>query len=318
MIDSGRVQPAGDPINVPEPPAPAIVTGRDTGGAEETVVQGEGAGAQEALRLYGDGRAYDRDVLTAEVGHHLGQGVLAMLEAGKRLIVLKEHEGHGAWLPLLERIGISHAAAKRMMAAARKFLDGPNSSLVSHLRSVTQVYELAMLDDDDLEELREGGTIAGHDLDDIARMSPSELRAKLRAERTERREREEAQRERLATKDRRIGEMEDHAAQQSGTIRRLRTPDGEHWSDAERALHVDVAVLDRTASTLVTNLRAAIRKAREIETEQADDEAPDYMAVSTVTLWRRLQEIVSVLGSELIDIEHLVSVPLPSEDSSAE
>ena len=184
--------------------------------------------------------------------------------------------------------------------------------------SVTKVYELALMDDDDLEELREGGTIAGHDLDDIARMSPSELRAKLRAERAERREREEAQRERLATKDRRIGEMEDHAAQQSGTIRRLRTPDGEHWSDAERALHVEVAVLDRTASTLVTNLRAAIRKAREIETGLADDEAPDYMAVSTVTLWRHLQGIVSVLGGELIDIEHLVSVPLPSDDSSAE
>ena len=55
------------------------------------------AGAHEASQLYDDGRPYNREVLTAEVRHHLGQGVLAMLEAGKRLIVLKEHEEHGVW-----------------------------------------------------------------------------------------------------------------------------------------------------------------------------------------------------------------------------
>ena len=56
---------------------------------------------QEVDRTYGDGRPYDRDRITAEARHHLGQGVLAMLEAGKRLIVLKEHEAHGEWLSLL-------------------------------------------------------------------------------------------------------------------------------------------------------------------------------------------------------------------------
>ena len=69
------------------------------------------------------------------------------------------------------------------MRAARKFLGGPNTKLVTDLPSITHVYELALMDDDDLAELREGGTVAGHTLDDIQRMSPSELRAALRKER---------------------------------------------------------------------------------------------------------------------------------------
>ena len=89
--------------------------------------------------------------------HYLGQGVLAMLEACRRLILLKEHEMHGAWLALLDRIGVGEATAQRMMLAARKFIgaDGSNSALVRDLNSVTKVYELAMLDDDDLAELKE-------------------------------------------------------------------------------------------------------------------------------------------------------------------
>lgn len=293
-------------IEVPAPPAPA-------NGATAQIE--EAAGAHEADRLYGDGAPYDRERLTAEVRHHLGQGVLAMLEAGKRLILLKEHETHGAWLPLLERIGISRFVAESMMRAARKFLDGPNAGLVTHLDSATKVYELALMDDEDLEELREGGTIAnGLGLDDVQRMSPTELRQALRAERAERAEREQAQRDRLAAKDGRIGDLEDSVSHQAGIIRRLRQPDRMDWADAETALAVEIANLDRQAHTLCTNLRSACRRAQEIQQDQSDDEAPQYMRAATVHLWRELQGVVSVLGSHLDELEHLVSVPLPRDD----
>ena len=279
----------------------------------------ETAGAHEASQLYDEGRSYDRDVLTAEVRHHLGQGVLAMLEAGKRLIVLKEHEKHGTWLPLLDRIGISVQVAQRMMRAARKFVAGPNASLVTHLPSVTTAYELAMLDDDDLAELREGGTIAGATLDDIQRMSPTELRTTLRRERAERADRETAQRERLATKDRELEEAETKLARRDrwlGDYRSSRVS----WEDRQRQLWMDVARLELNVRQLVMNTERAIgelyRMAEEEVAARDPGRATDAGPVSITLKMLRDKlgdSVVGVLGGDLQGLEDALGVPLASE-----
>lgn len=173
---------------------------------------------------FGAGADYDRDRVTAEVRHHLGQGALAMLEAGRRLCWLRDREPRGEWMGMLRRIGIGQSVANKMMQAARRF-SGPNSELVTNLGSVTKTYELAMLDDDDLDELRDGGTVAGLTLDDVDRMAPSELRAALRAERKERQERADGQQKVAARRQQRIEELEE-------ANERLRRPHGVRWSDA--------------------------------------------------------------------------------------
>lgn len=160
---------------------------------------------------YGDNLPYDPGRLVGEVRFYLHQGVMAMLEAGRRLILLKEHEAHGNFMTCLEQIGISHEVARNMMRSAHKFLNGsgePKSKLVWNLDSITKVYELAMMDDEDLSALEEGGTLAGKTLDDIQRMSPTELRTLLRKEREERRAEAVAQSEILAKKNERIDELE--------------------------------------------------------------------------------------------------------------
>ncbi len=294
-------------------------TGTPVSGVLAMHAADETPGAHQASQLYDDGRPYNREVLTAEVRHHLGQGVLAMLEAGKRLIVLKEHEEHGAWLPLLERIGIGHDTAKRMMRAARKFVGGSNSALVPLLSSVTQVYELAMLDDDDLAELREGGTIAGATLDDIQRMSPTELRTTLRRERAERADRETAQRERLATKDRELEEAETKLAQRDrwlGDWRSSRVG----WEDRQRQLWMDVARLELNVRQLVMNTERAIgelyRMAEEEVAARDPGRATDAGPVSITLKMLRDKlgdSVVGVLGGDLQGLEDALGVPLATE-----
>lgn len=161
---------------------------------------------------YGDNLPYDAGRIIGEVRFYLQQGMLAMLQAGKRLIQLKEHEAHGQFMIYVEeRIGIGYKTAQRMMLAAHKFVGDDNKpkwTLVSNMDSITKVYELAMMDDEDLSALEEGGTLAGKTLDDIQRMSPTELRTLLRKEREERRAEAVAQSEILAKKNERIDELE--------------------------------------------------------------------------------------------------------------
>ena len=301
---------------VPMPPVPAIDRGvgvLDEEPADDGLVP---VGAAEADRLYGDDAPYDRDRLTAEVRHHLGQGVLAMLEAGRRLIVLKEHEEHGAWLPLLERIGISHNVAKSVMRAARKFLDGPNRELVTHLGSATKVYELALMDDDDLDELREGNSVAGVDLDDIARMSPSELRATLRKERRDRRESAEAQRQRIGRKDAEIEELRAAAEVRRRELARLRIPGSVSWSDDEVALYIAAAQISRQARDLTQNLEAALRQVSELDQRPYDERIRHPGGADRVI--PLLESAVAHIGSQLQGLEDLVPPIVTGEQAADE
>ena len=157
---------------------------------------------------YGDGLPYDRDRLVNETRWLMAQSAEAMLEAGKRLIVLKEHEPHGDFLRIVEdRLGMVPKVAQRMMQASVKFIT-PKTTTLSFLGK-SKLYELMLLDDDDLEELAEGGTVAGLTKDDIDRMSTRELRAALRDLKAESRAELDAKSASLASRDARITELEE-------------------------------------------------------------------------------------------------------------
>ena len=244
------------PLVVDAPPDAAPVP--HLGAVEAT------AGAAEADRLYGGNEPYDLDRSVARARARLNDAILPMLEAGAELIRIKEHEPHGTWATVLEeRIGISQFVAKSMMRAARKFLDSPNRRLVADLKSVTKVYELALMDDDDLAELREGGTIAGATLDDIQRMSPSELRAVLRATRKEANEREDAQRERIKKKDAQIEQLEGDVDGLRRTLEAARNPGRKEWTDTERGLLLESARADMDLRRAVENFEAVIERLHE-------------------------------------------------------
>ncbi|PCJ88582.1 MAG: DUF3102 domain-containing protein [Thiotrichaceae bacterium] len=130
---------------------------------------------------YGDGLPYEQGRLINEVRFYLNHSAEAMLQAGRHLVVLKEHEPHGGFTKALEDIGLAPRAAQQMMQAAVKFT-GSNAKALAHLGKV-KMLELMIEDDEDLKELASGGTLAGLDLDEIDAMSTRELKAALRKSR---------------------------------------------------------------------------------------------------------------------------------------
>lgn len=168
-------------------------------------------------KTYGEDLPYDKTRLENEARFYLHESAASMLEAGKRLIVLKEHEDHGAFHLSLERIGLEARTAQLMMKAAVKF-SSPNTKSISHLGS-TKLFTLMTQDDEDLEELADGGTLAGLKLDDVEKMSVRELKAALRKEREKRKEEADAHETLLEKKDQKINQLDREFLERSKRVK---------------------------------------------------------------------------------------------------
>ncbi|MCU7934146.1 MAG: DUF3102 domain-containing protein [Candidatus Thiodiazotropha sp. (ex Dulcina madagascariensis)] len=129
---------------------------------------------------FGNDQPFDRDRIVTETRFFLTVISQSILEIGSRLIRLKEHLPHGEFEPALHEIGIKSREAQRMMQATVKF-SGAKVKLAD--LGKTKLLELMVEDDEALEALADGGTLAGVNLDEIDRMSTRELRDTLRKER---------------------------------------------------------------------------------------------------------------------------------------
>lgn len=155
---------------------------------------------------FGDGLIYDRTRLVNEARFYMAQSAEAMLEAGKRLIVLKENEPHGEFeLIVRDQLGMPERTARRMMQASIKYLSPQLQSNASTLATLgkSKLFELLSEDDEDLAALADGGTVAGLSLDDVDQMTNRELRVALRNSRED----HAAQRQVLASKNEKIDEL---------------------------------------------------------------------------------------------------------------
>lgn len=107
------------------------------------------------------------------------RSVEALLEVGKRLLLLKEVTPHGEFAERIQELGFAKTTAFRFMQAAAKTAKSSNLGLLAtQVKSTSAFLELVTHDDDaDLERLAE--------MDDIERMSASQVRAALRESRAE-------------------------------------------------------------------------------------------------------------------------------------
>lgn len=134
----------------------------------------------------------------------------SMLSAGCRLLRLKEHEGRGRFMKALEELGIVHKTARRLMNTAMKFVSDNGSVKYPRLlqQSVSKIYELALLDDDDLKDLEGGKSVAEIEVDEIDRMTVRDLRKKIREAKKER----EALENVIKSKNEKLDELEKEMA----------------------------------------------------------------------------------------------------------
>lgn len=166
------------------------------------------------MQQFGDGLPYERDRVVHEARFYMSQSAEAMLEAGKRLVILKENEPHGEFTHIAtELLGLSERTTRVMMQAAIKYLSPALESKRQTFAVLgkSKLFELMTEDDEELTELAEGGTVAGLSLDDVDRMSCRELRAALR----EAREDADAQRRVLADKNDKIDNLSTQLAKKS-------------------------------------------------------------------------------------------------------
>jgi hypothetical protein len=121
------------------------------------------------------------DLIMRDIAANMRRSVEACLEVGRGLLVLKQVCAHGNFITRLSELSVDRKVAAKFMQAARKFSNVSSTRhLLSKIDSQTKLFELLVLDDEDLEELAETGQTGGLVLDKIACMSVTELRKTVR------------------------------------------------------------------------------------------------------------------------------------------
>jgi len=131
-----------------------------------------------ATQLNYDG-SLNPDALETGIRDSQARVSMELFHVGARLLLLKEQCAHGEFMERLERLQINYRLAARFMQATLKF---SNVSTSTHLQKLGmgKLTEMLILDDDEIKELSEEGSVRGIELDDIDRMSVRELRKQLR------------------------------------------------------------------------------------------------------------------------------------------
>lgn len=209
---------------MPRKPNPTAAPAQEGTTTEILDAKGRALAVQATLSsavsaAYGEGVAYERERAVGQVRVFMATSAEAMLEAGKALIQIKENEPHGEFLQIVEeRLGLSRRMAQVMMQAAVRYMAPALQSKAQAPALLglgkAKLLELLIEPDEGIQELADGGTLAGLTLDDMQTMSSRELREALR----EARRREAAKDRVIAKKDAKLNELsEAEEARLNGT-----------------------------------------------------------------------------------------------------
>jgi len=175
----------------------------------------------------------------------------AVLELGKCMLLLKELTSHGEFTKRIEMHGFSDRMARKFMSATLKFCKTASKAVLEAAGNQTKLFELLVLDDEEITDLSAGGVVCGLDLDDIGSMSTTELRAALRRARAEASEAEQIKQAQLQAKDKLINGYEERLHRQQAKPPEIR---GE---EAIKTLEKNARLLaSRNTAELCRDLRA--------------------------------------------------------------
>jgi hypothetical protein len=150
----------------------------------------------------------DPDLIQRDISANMRRSVEACLEVGKGLRVLKEACVHGSFMARLDVLNIDDGVARKFMHAAAKFSNRSSTTVLKAINSQTKLFEMLVLDDDQMEELELTGQTGELALDDVATMSVKELRKAVREAKAEK----EATEKLLESKNKQIDKLSRHIA----------------------------------------------------------------------------------------------------------
>jgi hypothetical protein len=160
--------------------------------------------AQVGYQLPGD--MADPDLIQRDIGINMQRSVQACFEVGRALTVLKAACGHGNFIQRLDVMNIDANVAGRFMRAAQKFSKSPSTATLKAIGNQTKLFEMLVLDDEQIAEFELMGQTGELTLDDVATMTVKELRSALR----EARQDKQADEKLLADKSAKIDKLSRH------------------------------------------------------------------------------------------------------------
>jgi hypothetical protein len=249
------------------------------------------------------GGSANPDLIMRDIAVNMRRSVESALAVGRGIAVLKAACGRGDFLNRLEILGVERTVAWRFMRAAQKFSNVATSQHWEKIGSQCKLFELILLDDEQVDELMEAGQTGGLALDDVERMSVSELRRAVRVEREKAREELEAEKKELADElaaaHRREANLSAEVEIQAGKIKRLESKERlTSFLPQTEAVRAECLALQAEAELPIN----AIQKLFEslVETPSHDDEeglrlghvfiAAQAVAARAAEMLRALQE----------------------------
>lgn len=140
------------------------------------------------MSQWANGEVYDEKIFIERGKIKFQEAQDAFFEFGRVLVVLKEHMPHGHFQETVKReFNIDPSVARRMIKSTVKFCSPELLKSAPKLIALgkSKLFELMSEDSEDLAELADGGTVNGLTLDEVDRMTVSELRSALKKSREE-------------------------------------------------------------------------------------------------------------------------------------
>lgn len=239
--------------------------------------------------------------LEDEIRFYQQRTVEACLELGKRLILLKEITPHGEFKQRTEMLNINERTARRFMTTALKFNKTDNLSVLKAAGNQTKLLELLVLDDDEIQELSDGGSVNNITLDDIDRMTASELRKKLREVKAD----NVAKDQLIQKKDSKINELDANLSKANSPVEIQKRAESED-QELEKAALETISTESLMLLNAVMRYQNAINGVLDLANEKGIHQLFDRIDESVVASYQRIAQFSQNLGIQ-IDFENMIT-----------
>lgn len=246
--------------------------------------------------------------LEDEIRFYQQRSVEAVMELGKRLLILKEMTPHGEFSKRIEMLGISKRTAQRFMSVVLKFSKTTSMSLLEKSGNGTKLLELMVLDDDDIEIIDAGGSIGDVDLDSIETMSVRELKKALReakAENQQLKDSDQAKDQILQKKDQKLNELDTKLTKLESpaeVAKRAETED----QQLEKAAMETLSTESHMLLNAVMRFNNAINGVLDVANEKHIGQLYERVDETVIANYQRIADFTKTLGVQ-VDFENMVS-----------
>lgn len=262
--------------------------------------------------------------LEDEIRFYQQRTVEACLELGKRLLILKEMTPHGEFKQRTEMLNINERTARRFMTTALKFNKTDNLSVLKAAGNQSKLLELLVLDDEEITELSNGGSVNDITLDDIDRMTASELRKKLREAKATVDSKDQdiqAKDQIIQKKDQKINALDEQVTKANSPVEIKKRAESEPQRMAEK-------VLEEINTTCLTMHNSTVRFTNDINSildavnEHSLYDIQDRLEANVVALFQQIAQTSVALGIQ-IDFQAMVNpewmnIAMPTSESETE